>query len=121
MTLNIRPAVEDDILALVSIDLVANANHPMVALPWPTPEARHSYFLDRVKFMLRTPLHYTVVATDAEGEIAGYISWRVSRDTTKWKPDLPEGTKKEVLAAWEPAVEAQVRFGIADSSGMVNL
>ncbi|CZR51764.1 uncharacterized protein PAC_01641 [Phialocephala subalpina] len=123
--IKIRPALTTDLHQIVVLDLVANAQHPIIAIPWKSYSDLYGVFLSRYLNFLNYPKKFQfLVATipsnsttvdDPWGgkveveEVVGYLVGATPKAKSgkgdgkggeggeEWNPVLPEGTNMKLF------------------------
>jgi hypothetical protein len=106
MVIQLRPGLSSDLPTIAALDIVANHDHPIIAIPFVQPSDCQTIFLDRYTYFFNQPEFYFIVATSKD-EIVGFLVWRKSGDEKipKWEPKLPEGTNLKFFGIFISASE----------------
>jgi hypothetical protein len=103
MSITIRTALEDDFPAMCTVDLEANATHPVYTIPWKAagPGALKAFILDRYRHLhhSRNP-DYTFLIAMAGDDLVGYLFYHKpprEGEVEEWSPSFPNGTNLEFL------------------------
>ncbi|KAE8443958.1 hypothetical protein EG329_001182 [Mollisiaceae sp. DMI_Dod_QoI] len=124
----IRPALATDLPQIVSLDIQANANHPIIAIPWKQYSHAYGVFLSRHLHFLNHPKEYQfLVATSpsaskpGEEEILGFLTGAKPKSAiegepgVEWKPILPEGTNEKLFGYFLGAlIGTKAKYKIGD-------